>query len=217
MSIRTAQPKSNILRMVVPILPEHIWGKLDKKESMEFQNDPPLIGTGPFQCVEWKHGSFIRMVANKDYWGGAPKVDEVIFETYQNPVSIAQDLKVGALDGGIYIPLAQFEGLESVAGITTNAGTSWRFAELGFNCYDDPDSMGNPALLDQTFRQALSRAVDKEKLCELAFQGHAEPGSTVIVPASPFHYEPTPEEIFDVRPRQGQQHARGRRLQGRRR
>ena len=26
-----------------------------------------------------------RMMANKDYWGGAPKVDEIIFEFYQNP------------------------------------------------------------------------------------------------------------------------------------
>ena len=30
------------------------------------------------------------MTANKSYWGGAPKIDEVIFQTYQNSDTMAQ-------------------------------------------------------------------------------------------------------------------------------
>ena len=36
---------------------------------------PPVIGSGPFQVVENK-AKFTRLVANKGYWRGAPKVDE---------------------------------------------------------------------------------------------------------------------------------------------
>ena len=30
---------------------------------------PPLVGTGPYQAVEWKTGQFVRFVRNPNYWG----------------------------------------------------------------------------------------------------------------------------------------------------
>ncbi len=80
-----SKPKANMLGLWIPILPEHIWSKIPPKDAEKsFKNPPPIIGSGPFQTVEVKKGSFVRMVANKDYWKGAPKIDEVIFQTYQN-------------------------------------------------------------------------------------------------------------------------------------
>ena len=38
------------------------------------------------------------MEANKDYWRGAPKIDELIFQCYTNEDTMAQDLKAGTLD-----------------------------------------------------------------------------------------------------------------------
>ncbi len=32
------------------------------------------------------------------------------------------------------------------------------------NCYDSPDSLGNPVLLDKQLRQAINWAVDREKV-----------------------------------------------------
>ena len=54
------------------------------------------MGSGPFQVVEVKKGSYMRLVANKHYWGGAPKVDEVIFQVYQNAETMVDDLRSGA-------------------------------------------------------------------------------------------------------------------------
>ena len=34
-------------------------------------------GTGPFKFVHWKRGQEVRLAAHKDYWGGAPTVDDV--------------------------------------------------------------------------------------------------------------------------------------------
>ncbi len=36
-------------------------------------------GTGPFQFVNWKRGSEVRLKAFPGYWDGAPKIDEVVF------------------------------------------------------------------------------------------------------------------------------------------
>jgi ABC-type transport system substrate-binding protein len=41
-------------------------------------------GTGPFQFVEWKRGSEVRLKAFPGYWGGAPKIDEVVFVVVPN-------------------------------------------------------------------------------------------------------------------------------------
>ena len=128
----TDAPKANMLRMVVPILPEHIWSKVSgKAATSRYQNKPPIVGSGPFQIVEWRKGKFIRLEANPDYWAGAPKVDEVIFQVYTNPDTMAQDLKLGTIDGAIDIPFAQYIPLSVEEGITTptrpppGASSSW--------------------------------------------------------------------------------------------
>ena len=60
--IYTRAPKANMLRMVVPILPEHIWSKVDgKAAASSYQNKPPIVGDGPFQIVEWQKGRFVRL------------------------------------------------------------------------------------------------------------------------------------------------------------
>jgi peptide/nickel transport system substrate-binding protein len=201
--ITTDRPKSNMLAMVVPIIPEHIWSKVSgKAATTTFQNKPPIIGSGPFQTVEWSQGKYIHMVANKDYWGGKPKVDDLYFENYKSADTMTADLKQGAIDAAVELPQAQFPSVQSTAGVTGLKGTHWRFNELGFNCYDSPNSMGNPVLLDPKFRQALNWAIDRQKIVDVAFFGQADVGSTLIVPYSPYHWEPPADQAYKYDPQQ---------------
>ena len=199
--ITTDEPKSNMLAMVVPIIPEHIWSKVSGEEATtSYQNKPPIIGSGPFQVVEWSKGKYIRLEANKDYWGGAPKIDELLFENYKSADTMTADLKQGAIDAAVELPQTQYPSLKSTAGVTGLKGTHWRFNELGFNCYDSPDSMGNPVLLDEKFRSALNWAIDREKIVDVAFFGQADAGSTLIVPYSDYHWEPAADQAYTYDP-----------------
>jgi len=199
--ITTEKPKSNMLAMVVPIIPEHIWGKISAKAATStYRNPIPIVGSGPFQVVEWSKGKYIRLEANEDYWGGAPKVDELIFENYKSADTMTADLKQGAIDAAIELPQAQVPALEQTEGVTLLKGTHWRFNELGFNCYDSPDSMGNPVLLDEKFRQALNWAIDRQKIVDVAFFGQADVGSTLIVPYSDYHWEPAADKAYTYDP-----------------
>jgi peptide/nickel transport system substrate-binding protein len=201
LKITTDGPKANMLRTVVPILPEHIWSNVSGEDaSGQYQNDPPIVGSGPFQVVEWVRGKYMRLEANKDYWGGAPKIDEVIFQLYKNADTMATDLETGAIDGAIDIPVARFAGLKDAPGIEANEATSWSFIEFAMNCYDSPDSKGNPVLLDEQFRRAVNWAVDRDKVTEVAFQGYATPGSTLIPPYTPYHWEPPADAAFTYDP-----------------
>jgi len=189
-----SRPKANMLGMWVPILPEHIWSKIDPKDAgTGYPNKPPIVGSGPFQIVEWKKGSYLRLAANPDYWAGKPKVDEVIFETYQNADTMAQDMKSGALAGAWGIPPAQVEslnggGVESISYITIG------FDQLTFNCAPAP-ATGDPALRDPAFRKALNYAIDKQKIAAVAYSGQVSP-ATSMIPAGlyaadlDYHWDP---------------------------
>jgi peptide/nickel transport system substrate-binding protein len=192
------QPKANILHMWVPIVPEHIWSKVPgDKAGTTFQNKTPVIGTGPFQLVEAKKGEFYRMVRNPDYWGTKPTIDEIIFQIYTNADTMTQDLKMGTIDYAWGLPAAQFKGLGGQPGITTNAAPYRYFDELCMNCFDNANSLGNPVLRDEKFRQAISWAVDKNKLVQVADSGYGKVAQGIITPEIPTYYwQPSPEETF---------------------
>ena len=199
--ITTDEPKSNMLAMFVPIIPEHIWSKVSGKEaSTTYPNPTPIVGSGPFQVVEHQQGKFIRLKANKDYWGGAPKVDELLFETYQSADTMIADLKAGGIDAATGLPQTQVPILADTPGITNLKGTFFRFNELGFNCYDSPNSQGNPVLLDTAFRHALNWAIDRQKIVDIAFFGQADVGQTLMPPYSPYHWEPTADQAYTFDP-----------------
>ncbi len=202
-----SKPKANMLGLWIPILPEHIWSKVNPKEvETKFKNDPPIIGSGPFQTVEWKKGVYVRMVANKDYWRGAPKVDEVIFQTYQNADTMAQDLKTGAIQSGWNIPSAQFDALNNEPDLEAIRAVTIGFDQIGFNCADQekfPKSTGHPVLQDPAFRSALQWAVDKDKIVSIGYNGNAAAADTILTrdfypPDADFHLTPEDPYTFDL-------------------
>jgi peptide/nickel transport system substrate-binding protein len=181
--IDCARPTPALLSSLgeVPILPEHVWSKMPVKVATKsFPNEPPIIGSGPFQCVQWKKSDYLVMQANKNYWRGAPHVDQVVFQTYTNADTMGQDMKAGAIDACSQLLHAGVNMLSHEPGITAKPIEVNGYDELGFNCYTGGPSLGNPVLKDYRFRQALQWAIDKNKLCQIAYGGFAKPADTVI-------------------------------------
>ena len=179
-----SQPVASMLTLWIPCLPEHIWGEMSAKEATQtFQNDPPNIGNGPYQVVEWKHDQSLRMAANKDFYLGAPTNDEIMFVAYQNGDTMVQELKAGILDGAYGVPPAQLESLENTPGIEAIEYTWYNWDYVGFNCYEG-ESDGHPALRDPQFRSALEYAVDREQMLETGYSGHGGVGYTFLPPDS---------------------------------
>lgn len=206
-----SSPKANVLRMYIFILPEHIWSKVSPKDAENtYENAPPIVGSGPFQCVEWQKGKFVRMEADPGYWGGAPTVDEVFFQFYSSADVMVQELKKGLLDGAVGIPVAQFKQLEGRDDLQTIAFPLLNFEYLCFNCYEEPASQGHPVLRDVRFRQALAWAIDRQRCADLGWGGYAEPGTTVIPPGQwpedfDAHWEPPAGERYGFDPAKARQ------------
>ncbi len=201
-----SKPKANMVQTTIPILPEHIWSKVNPKAaSNSYPNKPPIVGTGPFQIVEWKRGEYVRAVANKDYWRGAPKVDEVVWSLYKNQDTLAADLKSGTIQAAWDIPQAQFKALEGDANLAAIGGVLNGFNHMGFNCYTGKASLGNPVLTDVTFRHALQWAIDRQKVVDVGYFGHGEPATSIIragyyKPPLDYHWQPAEGEVYTFDP-----------------
>ena len=192
-----SKPKANMLGMWIPILPEHVWAKVDPKAAgNSYPNKPPVVGTGPFQVQEWKKGQFMRLEANPDYWRGRPKVDEIVFAFYTNSDTMVQDLKGGTIDAAWGIPDASFDRLQGDPDVKPIAYVVKGYDELGFNCYTRGPSLGNPVLTDAAFRSALNWAIDKQTLVKMIYSGHAYPGTSIL----PSHYYTQPDYHWEPPP-----------------
>jgi peptide/nickel transport system substrate-binding protein len=190
---KTGEPSVQMLNTYVYILPKHIWEDVPPEETKSFKNEP-VIGSGPFQAVEWKEGQFARLKTNPDYFRGTPKIDEIIFQFYDNDDTMVQALKNGDVDYIYNLPINLFKSLENQEGIATNSAPDPGFTELGFNLYEPtPEAIeefgapkattGNPALLDPLVREAINWSIDEKELTGKILQGEGIPGSTLVPPA----------------------------------
>lgn len=196
-----------LLQSYVPILPKHIWSKLDPKTaSTTFQNPAPIVGTGPYQVVEYKPGNFVRLARNPNYWGTKGAEDQVVITTFKNDDTMIQALKTGDLDYARDVPSAQWDQLKAQAApnIVVKEGASNTFYELAFNCYTKPIPGGGAstkALQDPLFRDALGYAIDKAAIVDKVFAGHASVGSTQVTPfQAQWHTDPSADQLrkFDI-------------------
>ena len=195
------QPKADLESMWVPIIPKHIWEHVSPNAAQTtYATKLPLVGSGPFQTVEFKKGSYIHMVRNPNYWGPKPAIDNVYFLIYQDADTMVSDLKSGSIDAAWGVPQAQFSALKSNPDFKSVPYSYYNWNYLEFNSYDKSSSLGNPVLRDAKFRAALNYAVNKQQLAQVAYQGYAQPGTTIIPPGiwtnPDYHWQPPADQSY---------------------
>jgi len=183
-------PNMDYLLSYLYIVPEHIWKDYTETPgSVEFENTA-MIGTGPFKMVEYKQNEFVHLAANKDHFNNPPKVDEVVFQTFESQDVLVQSLKSGQVDMITELPATAVETLKGEANIEVVAGAPFApgVSDIIINqmnpeaCPTDAGGIctGHPALLDRNVRLALAHATDKQKLIDVVLLGFGTPGLTLI-------------------------------------
>jgi peptide/nickel transport system substrate-binding protein len=181
----------------VYVVPEHVWAEYDGEETKTIKaaRNTPAIGSGPFTLVEWRQGEYWRMERNPHYWGPEPAVDEVIFQVFSSEESMVQALRNGDVDVVSTVPPALVPSLEAEEGIEVQRTLSDWWLNLAFNFGGQGEQATNdPALHDLDVRRAIAHAIDKATLVDRVYLGTAEPGDTVIRPASAFWHLDVPAE-----------------------
>ena len=205
--VTTDFPNTLLLQAYVPILPKHVWSKYslaqigDPEADGFFKNEPTIVGTGPYQAVQWTPGDFIRFARNENYWGKQGAADEVILQHFASGDTMVQALKTGEVDYVRGVLADQFNALKTEPNVTVVEGVSNGYTELAFNTGGNKKgySGSTSALADVAFRDALGYAIDNQKLVDSTLGGYGEPGTTIIPPFhTRWHVEPDRPRRFDI-------------------
>lgn len=183
----------------VPIFPEHIWGKYWNATAQAIKQAPniPAVGSGPFVLTQWKPGQYWTFEANKEYWGGAPHIDGIVFRVYQNAEALKLALTTGEIDAANGIPPTIFQGLDGDPNVTMVVGEGSLWDNLAFNFQGSAD----PSLHNLDVRTAIEYSIDKQALAQRVALGYATPGTSVIAPDFPrWHWEPPPDQVIGYDP-----------------
>ncbi|MHC3130400.1 MAG: ABC transporter substrate-binding protein [Candidatus Bathyarchaeota archaeon] len=174
-----------------PILPKHIFEPY-KNDILSFENEES-IGTGPFKLKEFKPDQYMWMVANEDYWGERPYVDEVVFRYYGSRDTLLMALQKGEVDvfGNTDIPPFALEDVQANPDIKVEMVRGIGETYLAFNLYPDGP------LQDKAVRHAIAYGIDRDRLIDMAWVGYAERCDSWCLPESPMHNPDLPQYEYD--------------------
>lgn len=178
------------------IVPEHIWKDISYADARgAFQNPAPLVGTGPMIVSEYKQGQYVRLEPNPYFRAGKPAAAGMIVNIFNSPDPIAQGLKNGDLDYGIFFTPAQWADLSKDPTIIAGQQRTEQRDFLAFNTTSGKGAGSTKALSDLAFRDALAYAIDQQKIVDRAYRKNAAAGIGVIPPVASDYYS----DLNDVR------------------
>jgi peptide/nickel transport system substrate-binding protein len=122
------------------------------------------IGSGPFTFGEFVQGEKVTIQANLNYFGGVPKVSQVVFLIIPDENTAVQALLNGEIDVLDAVPSAE------VANLQTNPDV-----RLVLNQYPSPMYMAFnlnvESLQDVALRKAIATAINKQEISDKIFMG----------------------------------------------
>lgn len=135
-----------------------------------------LLCAGPYRLEDWKPGTEISVVANPDYWGGAPLTERIRFVFVTDGATLTSALTAGEIDGAFNVPPGSRQSFEAEGGegrlIVGPSTASYSFG---------PTS-ADSAAADPRVRQALSLAIDRQVYIDTVLQGLGEVQKTIVPP-----------------------------------
>ena len=187
-----------------PIVPQHIWGGMSRDQIDAFENDE-MIGSGAFKLVSYTPDERLDLERNDDWWGWDIKggtVGSLVKVKLANEETMANSLRNNEIDITAILATDIWESLRDVPNIVAQEYPALILDHFGINVYEDPanpgqphpDSGGNPLLLDQRVREAMSWAMDRDRLVELVLGGRGQRGSMVLFPAFADAFLALPDE-----------------------
>ncbi|HET7616289.1 MAG TPA: peptide-binding protein, partial [Bacillales bacterium] len=186
------------------ILPKHILKDvpIKKMAKADFNTKHP-IGTGPYKFVEWKDGQYVKLKANEDYFKGRPHIDTVTYKIVPDANSLLAQFQAGQVDYiDVQAPdIATAQTLVEQGKAKMKSQLELSYTYLGYN-------LRNPLFKDKKVRQALTMAIDREKIIKAVVNGQGKvanaPGSPVSwafnsnVPKFPYDPEKAKQILADA-------------------
>lgn len=175
------------------IVPQHVLADVPVAEMLENPYARAPIGTGPFKFDAWNAGDSIVGSAFDQHFAGRPALDQVVLKL----PGLEDNAMVTALKSGeLNAAEISLEALDNLQGdpsvrLIQKAGQANQYIEFNFL---------SPFFQDINVRKALSFALNRQAIADLAWQGRAKIYNSVF----PYDWWPTKTDttIFDNDPEQ---------------
>jgi peptide/nickel transport system substrate-binding protein len=162
------------------ILPKHIWAQhLGKKGAglKTFPNNAPVVGSGPFNLVQFQKNQIANFTRNNSYWGVKPKIQQFGLQQFSNDDAMVTALKAHQLDALEVVPATSIKTLRK-AGFAVSDVPG--LDQTDFIINSNPKKKKHRELLNLKVKEAFDHAIDRRRIDSVTFLGAAQPADSII-------------------------------------
>ena len=151
----------------------------DEESEVRFALRP--VGTGPYRWDGYRSDQWIRLKAFPEHFNGAPAMPGLVFKTIRDDTTRVLQLLRGEVDlVQNAIPLIMAKWLREKTKLMMESDVGINYAYLAFNLRD-------PALQDRRIREAIAKAIDRDRLIEFRLKGFARKATGILAPSNWFY------------------------------
>jgi dipeptide transport system substrate-binding protein len=150
------------------------------------QFDQVPVGTGPFTFVAYQKDAVIRYKANADYWGGKPKVDDLVYAITPDATARYAKLKANECQVMALPNPADLEAMKADPNINVLEQAGLNIGYMAMNAQKPP--LDKPEV-----RKAIAMAVDRDAILKEVYQGAGQKAKNPIPPTMWSYDDSTPD------------------------
>lgn len=167
----------------IAIVPKHLLEGQDLNQPVQFIQHP--VGSGPFKFKTFVQDSYLEVEANKDYFGGAPMLDGIVFKVITDGNARLAQLRAGEIDFTVIDP-PQVAAVQGASNLEVRRAPQVNYYFFAIN-HD------RPKFADVRVRRALSYAIDKQAIVRNILKGDGRVATGPINPLLGPYYNPNVE------------------------
>lgn len=156
------------------VYPAEYAQQLLKAGKPEQLNTLP-VGSGPFVFRSYQKDAVVRYAANKAWWGGAPKIDNLVFAITVDADTRAQRVKAEKCLVGVDMKAQSVAAFETHPRVSIVKHTPLVTSYLTLNTQ-------HAGLSDVRLREALWLAIDKKTYMQASYAGFATAATSFLPP-----------------------------------
>lgn len=138
-------------------------------------SDSLLMGTGPFEVVEFQPDSHVLLERADTWWGEAPKVQSIRVNFIPDANTRLAAARTGDIDIAFNVPLNQASDWEQIEGMRVEPMNDLSYVGLLFD-------QRVPPFDDVNVRRAIAHSIDQEAIVERLLRGYGEPATAIVTP-----------------------------------
>jgi peptide/nickel transport system substrate-binding protein len=173
--IKTTKPVPFLAQMLPEIF---IMDKQSTQSRSQGKVGLHPIGTGPYQLVKWVKGSYIKLKANKNYWGQQPAIKQVTIKPITEPSTRMAAISSGQIDLLQGVPVMLAKAIKRNPKVKLVSRPGRRVIFLGLT-----NRPGSPTA-DMRVRKAMYMAINEKAIINKVMFGHAKPAAQIPDPAT---------------------------------